>query len=125
LAILPNAFYNLPGNQEPETIESIVYGNQDPSDIDSRVQIIGQQAKTYHINTPRYKQFTQIALKLIAKGMKFIDIAGQKFIQVKVKTDQDLTDVPIGHLLYDYSIVPNQTVRWKILDVPVEQLNEL
>lgn len=99
----------------------------DLSAIDSRIQVEDEYSSSNlkHITMPRYMEMFHILLKLSREDLTYIDIAGQKKIQVdlNVEKNQELI-LPTGcEKLYEIPATADPTRVYLSLDVEVEHLN--
>lgn len=111
----------------PTAIHAII---KDPSNtigtIDSRIKVL--ESYDYNlklISLPRYKQFLEIITQL-PKNITFVEIGGQKEIQVKVrclKNQQEiLTQLDICTQEYTWEIPTQPDYTYAILNIPVRHL---
>lgn len=125
LAIIPDLIYD---NQETDKIMIIIETQQIIDDIN----IIEQRGIRYFIELPRYKKFTQLVIKLAESGTKFIEIAKQTEIQIKIhvpredfdKKMNDITEMNGLEYLFKYNILDNDYLE-VALNINVINLGEI
>ena len=133
LAMVPSFIYHLPGNNEIEKIQMIIYTDipnlNDFNNIDDRIKIINNEKNYYIIEIPRYKQFTDIMLKLIMNKIEIIEIAGQTEIQVKIllkKTNlKTINNMDYVDILYDYAMFDDVDEKNVVLSIKIDKIHEL
>ena len=128
LATIPSFIYHLPGNNEIENIQMIIYTNTpNINSIDGRIKIINSEKNYYIIEVPRYKQFMDILLKLITNGTEIIEIAGQTEIQIRISIDKKeiLKKINGVDILYDYTMFDGANEKDVMLNVKLNKICEL
>ncbi|QKF94645.1 FAD/FMN-containing dehydrogenase with methyltransferase domain [Fadolivirus algeromassiliense] len=126
LSIIPSFFYHLPGNDETSNIRMIVYSKNDISNLDNRIKII-ESEKDYHIvEIPRYKQFSELLIRMINSHTIPMEIAGQTQIQMRVSLDSiDKNQIDKIEILYDYDLNENSKQKQYIVNVLIGDLWEI
>jgi len=129
LSVIPSLFYHLPGNNEIEKMQMIVYNknDQDLVKIDKRIKIINSENNYYIIEMPRYKQFMDILLKLITNNVEIIEVAGQTEIQVRVAFSKKnkLIESDGIEVLYDYSMFDDMPEKDVLVSIKVNKIIDL
>ncbi len=100
---------------------------EDLSKVDPRIRIESKLANSNlkHLILPRYIEMHEILLKLAHEDITFIDIAGQKAIQIDlcVKREASLK-LPLGcQKLYETPAIADPSKVYIALDVEVQHLN--
>ncbi|HVW98855.1 MAG TPA: class I SAM-dependent methyltransferase, partial [Candidatus Babeliaceae bacterium] len=92
--------------QEPLVIKALVRDDADElKDIGEDIAIIQEYGDTKLVELPRYKKLIEAISKLEETAVEFIEMAGQKIIQIKVRYKEDGFNVPDGcRLEYSWSI---------------------
>jgi hypothetical protein len=94
---------------------------------DTRITYVKQLDAVGHIVTlPRYEEFTKVVLAMTAKGVRFLDIAGNDEILVTVLARRGVpTSVPKGRLVAVLPILTDHTMQRFAVSVPVTALREV
>lgn len=105
----------------------LVRTDTDLTEIDSRIHIVKEYSGSNlkHIVLPRYMEMFQILLKLSAEDLTYVDIAGQKVIQVDLNVEKNQAcALPIGcEKLYEIPATADPSRLYLSLAVEVEHLN--
>lgn len=117
LAILPSMMY---GNTEIDTVQAIIY-NKNNVDITNikELQILKSSGKFSLIRLQRYMPFTNTVIKLATMGIKFVEISGQRKIQIKVQSNYA---EEFAHEMYRYKILDDLSNEI-LLNIDVEDLS--
>ncbi|MCB1066853.1 MAG: FAD-binding protein [Simkania sp.] len=113
--------------EDARNIHLLVRTNTNLTEIDPRIRIEKECPESHlkHIILPRYMEMFHILLKLSNEDLTYVDIAGQKKIQVdlNVEKNQELT-LPLGcEKLYEIPATADPSRVYLALDVDVEHLN--
>jgi hypothetical protein len=105
----------------------LVRTDADLPHVDSRIQIESEypESNLKHITMPRYMEMFHLLLKLSSQELTYVDIAGQKTIQVdlEVEKNRDLP-LPTGcEKLYAIPATADPTRDFLSLAIEVEHLN--
>lgn len=96
-------------------------------DIDQRIQIEEEypNSNLKHVTLPRYMEMFHLLLKLSNHDLTYVDIAGQKTIQVDLNVEKNQPLVlPLGcEKLYEIPATADPTHSYLSLEVAVEHLN--
>lgn len=102
---------------------------KDLSQIDARIQVKKELASSNlkHLVVPRYVEMYEILLKLAREEVTFVDIAGQKAIQVDLLIDKrkKIKFPPGCERLYETPVATDLSKVYVALDVKVEHLNQV
>ena len=78
------------GNTEIDTVQAIIYNKNDVNIAHiEELQILKTSGKFSLIKLQRYMPFTNTVIKLATMGIKFVEISGQRKIQIKVQSNYE------------------------------------
>ncbi len=105
----------------------LVRTDSDLTQIDPRIRVVSEypQSNLKHITLPRYMEMFHLLLKLSDQNLTYVDIAGQKTIQIdlEVEKKQDIV-LPMGcEKLYETPATANPSRIYLSLEVSIEHLN--
>jgi len=111
--------------EEAGTIQCIAKDPRNELNAFDSVKIINTDPATQLmlIDIPRYKKGTELLQKLKSTSVSIYEIAGQKEIQVKIRTKvKDFNTMNIGKTLYSWSLPTAPDYFYFNISIPVENL---
>ena len=106
----------------PLQIRSVVQG-LDAGDVaaEPRIKLLSSSAGTAAIETPRYREFTDIMRGLAARNRNFVEIAGnQRIFVTLIAKDQDFVLAPSDQAMLLLSVPIQAHPGWRRLGVDVK-----
>lgn len=94
---------------------------------DSNVRRVKALARrSYIVSLPRHEAFTVTSMRLVARGVRFLDVAGNDEILVSAIAPRGFRDAPVhGELVFAAPLLEDAARRRVALKVPVGALHEI
>ncbi len=131
LSVPFSMIYTSEGIKEAETLHALI---KDPynrlEEIDDRIKLVQthESLALKEVEIPRYMIFKDIISKISKdKSIEFVSIAGQKKIQVDIKTVKDAwrEDVEGAELLYNIPVATDKAHKYFAYEVEIAKLCEV